>query len=132
MTRKLNTEAVDAVYASFDERHAAFVRSRIKHPNLILEQIDAQKLHLMHMVFGLLTELGELADPIKKHCFYNQTLDTDNVVEEMGDMSFYNEGLSQAIGWVRTDIVEQNMEKLAKRYKTGYSDKAAKERADKR
>ena len=47
-------------------------------------------------------------------------------------MEFMLEGIRQAISWTREDVLEENIVKLSKRYAKGYSDKAAKERADKR
>jgi len=90
----------------------------------------------MHMAIGIAGEAGELLDAIKKYVIYNKPLDLVNVVEELGDLEFYMEGLRQGVDVPRQDVIEANVYKLAlgpnARYKGGqYSDKAAQERQDK-
>lgn len=46
-------------------------------------------LNLIHAELGLITELGELNDIVKKHVFYGKSLDTINMVEELGDIMWY-------------------------------------------
>jgi hypothetical protein len=58
------------------------------------------------------------------------------VIEELGDLEFYMEGLRQGFGITREEVLTTNIYKLAlgpkARYKGGkYSDKAAQDRADK-
>lgn len=89
------------------------------------------KLELLHAALGLAGEVGELVDTIKKHVFYDQPLNVKNLLEESGDIEFYHTALRQAIGFDRSDALQYNIDKLNTRYPTGYSDEAAKERADK-
>ena len=90
------------------------------------------KMHLNHMVIGLVGEVGEIADAVKKHTMYNKELDIDNVKEELGDLVFYMLGLCQELNIDLFDCMVLNQEKLKeKRYKNGYSDQAAIDRADK-
>lgn len=42
-----------------------------------------------HMVMGLLTEMGEMVDCLKKNLAYNKPVDWVNVEEEMGDFLWY-------------------------------------------
>ncbi len=44
---------------------------------------------LRHSGLGMITEIGELADSIKKHVIYEKQLDCENVVEEVGDTFWY-------------------------------------------
>jgi len=44
---------------------------------------------LYHSGFGLLTEVGELADAYKVAHYKKQPLDLENVIEELGDIFFY-------------------------------------------
>ena len=63
---------------------------------------------------------------------YNKELDIANVIEELGDLEFYMEGLRQCLRISREETLRENMVKLGKRYREAvYSDKAANERADK-
>lgn len=42
-----------------------------------------------HCTTGFITELGELLDCFKKHFYYNQPLNVENVEEEIGDAFWY-------------------------------------------
>lgn len=94
-------------------------------------KITPQQAELLHAAIGLAGEAGELLDAVRKHIFDGQPLDEDNVIEELGDLCFYLEAACQAIKIKRDDIEEINMAKLFERYKDGYSDKQAQDRADK-
>jgi len=87
------------------------------------------------MAVGVSGEAGELLDAVKKYAIYNRANEgplNTNLVEELGDLEFYMEGMRQLLGLTRQEILDANMKKLAVRYKDfKYSDKAAHERADK-
>jgi NTP pyrophosphatase (non-canonical NTP hydrolase) len=77
-------------------------------------------------------EAGELFDAVKRAVIYRKDLDIANVIEELGDLEFYLEGLRQAYGLSREQTIEANIAKLSKRYESlSYSDTAAQTRADK-
>ena len=107
------------------------VRQRMKNPLDVLRNITPLKVHLNHCAVGIAGESGELLDAVKKHFYYNKPLDRANVIEELGDIEFYMAAMRLALGLTREEILEANQSKLEKRYPTGYSDKAAVERADK-
>jgi NTP pyrophosphatase (non-canonical NTP hydrolase) len=59
------------------------------------------KERLEHAYLGIIGEIGELTDTIKKHEIYGKELDQENIREELGDLRFYlqmliNEGLYQS------------------------------------
>ena len=98
----------------------------------IQEQLTPTKADMWHMATGIAGEAGELLDAIKKHVVYNKPLDRENVIEELGDLEFYMEGIRQNLGIDRQSTLDLNQEKLLrKRYPNGYSDQAAQDRADK-
>lgn len=104
--------------------YASFVQKLVKPMS--------DKDHLMHMAVGVSGESGELLDAIKKYWAYNKPLDYYNVVEELGDMVFYMQGLMTSLGISWAQIVDANTKKLGERYhKMEYSDQQAQERADK-
>ena len=112
--------------------YAAMVAVLAKPGEDILDTLSPERVHLLHMAVGVAGEAGELLDAIKKHCFYNKPLDLNNVVEELGDLEFYMEGLRQGLSLLRQEILEYNMVKLSERYNgLRYSDQAAWERKDK-
>jgi NTP pyrophosphatase (non-canonical NTP hydrolase) len=112
--------------------HGDLVRSLAKPGADILASLDHNEVHLLHMLLGLSGEVGELIDGIKKQVIYRQPLDGDNVLEELGDIEFYLEGIRQGLNLTRDEIVRANIAKLTIRYASQkYSDLAAQQRADK-
>ena len=98
----------------------------------ILATMNPERAMLAHLGLGIAGEAGEIVDAIKKHTIYDQPLDYTNIIEELGDMEFYMEGLRQAIGVTREECINNNISKLSVRYEgLIYSDKSAKDRADK-
>lgn len=116
-----------------EEKFSEMVCRLSKNGDDIIEELNATEAMILHMAVGVATESGELLDAAKKMVFYGKNLDIDNVTEELGDLEFYMEGLRQLVGLTREETLEDNMYKLDKlRYKNGFSNQAAIERADKR
>lgn len=76
---------------------------------------------IINGVMGLCGESGEVMDVIKKWYYQGHPLDTEKVVEEIGDVLWYIcsilTGLNVALG----DAMENNIKKLKKRYPHGFS-----------
>jgi NTP pyrophosphatase (non-canonical NTP hydrolase) len=115
---------------TIENEYSEFVRSRKKDPAAI--EASARNLDLIHMAMGISGEAGELLDAIKKHVIYGKALDVGHVIEELGDLEFYMEGLRQTLKLSRDRIIADNITKLGKRYPSGYSDHHASERNDKK
>jgi len=114
------------------DAHQLLVKHLAKPGDEIVAEMTPEKAHLLHMVLGAAGEIGELVDTLKKHVIYNQTLDMSNIIEELGDLEFYLEGLRQGLGLQRETTITLNISKLTKRYPTGtYRNEDAKTRADK-
>lgn len=86
---------------------------------------------LLHIVTGLSGEVGELSDAIKKAEIYGNPYDMDNVAEEIGDLLWFLAYAANTFGFSLETIARQNIEKLATRYPSGYSDYHAFKRMDK-
>lgn len=115
-----------------EEEHAEMVMALAKDGHTIKEEMTPQQAHLLHMAIGICTEAGELLDAVKKHVIYRKPLDRNNVVEELGDIEFYMEGVRAELDISRVYVLIENIIKLKHvRYPNGYSDQAAIERADK-
>lgn len=115
-----------------ETEHAKMVAALVKDGRLIASEMTANKAHLWHMATGIAGEAGELLDAIKKSVIYGKELDMENVVEELGDLEFYMEGLRQALFLLREQTLEYNIDKLSTRYAgLQYTDSAAIDRADK-
>jgi NTP pyrophosphatase (non-canonical NTP hydrolase) len=113
--------------------HAEMVRCLAKPGEKILESLTPMRCDALHMSSKLCSEAGELMDAIGKWVYYEGDLDRKNVVEELGDIEFYLEGLRQALGIDRAMTLTANYDKLSTRYPNlVYSDKSAIERADKK
>lgn len=111
--------------------HGNLVLALAKPGHTIAAELMPADCHLIHMAIGISGESGELLDAIKKAVIYRKPLDRANVVEELGDLEFYMEGLRQGLGITREEVLEANITKLRKRYGERYSDIAAQVRADK-
>lgn len=108
------------------------VKTLVKSGEAIIETMTPEKANVLHMAVGISGEAGELLDAIKKFVIYNKAIDRENVIEELGDLEFYMEGIRQALGIRREETLSHNIAKLSVRYEgLKYSDKAAHERADK-
>jgi len=113
-------------------KHEEMVATLVKDGDQIVAELTGNDAHLWHMATGVSGEAGELLDAVKKNVIYRKELDRENVVEELGDLEFYMEGLRQATGITRQETLDGNIAKLGKRYKgLKYSDKSAQDRADK-
>lgn len=111
--------------------YTEMVRALAKPGENILEEMTPEQVHLLHMAIGIAGEAGELLDAIKKHAIYQKPIDIVHVVEELGDIEFYMEGLRDGLSLSREHVLEKNQAKLTKRYGEKYSNEAAQARADK-
>lgn len=113
-------------------QYADMVKALCKDGQDIINQLTPEKAHLWHMGTGVSGESGELVDAIKKAAIYAKPLDRENVIEELGDLEFYMEGVRQGLGITREETLEYNMKKLGKRYSSGtYQNQHAIDRVDK-
>lgn len=116
----------------FDDEHSQMVRRLVKPGDEIRATLTPAKCHLLHMAIGISGEAGELLDTVKKHVIYNKELDENNLIEELGDLEFYMQGMREALEVSRKETLRANYVKLGVRYKGHtYSDTAAQTRADK-
>lgn len=112
--------------------HSELVTALCKPGKDIVNTITSNDAHILHMAVGIAGEAGELLDAIKKAVIYRKPLDLENVIEELGDLEFYMEGLRQGVKLDRETTLNENIAKLTKRYnKLTYSDDHANARADK-
>lgn len=113
-------------------KHSTLVHCLAKPGQQIIDEMTPEKAHNIHMAIGICGEAGELLDAVKKEVMYNKQIDRENVVEELGDLEFYMEGLRQGLDITREETLEGNIKKLSKRYSSmSFSNKHAQERKDK-
>ena len=112
--------------------HAEMVKVLCKSGETIAQELTGSDAHTLHMAVGISGESGELLDAVTKATIYRKPIDHENVIEELGDLEFYMEGLRQGLNITREETLEANIAKLGKRYEgLTYSDTAAQVRADK-
>ena len=112
--------------------HSEMVTGLAKDGRIILAELKPSDAHNLHMCMGLAGEVGESIDLVKKSIFYRKELDIVHMIEELGDVEFYLEGLRQGLGITREETIEANISKLGARYDGfNYSDQSAIHRADK-
>lgn len=86
---------------------------------------------VLHAKLGIDDESGELAKMIKKHLVYGAPFDTENVLEECGDILWYVSLMLHACGYDMSYCAEQNINKLQLRYPKKFTEHDAIERKDK-
>lgn len=78
--------------------------------------LDTRKEDITHMLFGIITETGELTDIFKKGLAYGKEIDWVNVEEELGDIMFYIASFCRINGLNLEEIINTNVLKLESRY----------------
>ena len=86
---------------------------------------------LSHALEGLISEVGEIADAIKKYKRYGQALDSENIREEVGDVLWYLAMLCDAVSASLEVCASDNIAKLKRRYPDKFTEDHAAARADK-
>ena len=70
--------------------------------------------HINHMCLGIVGEMGELVDQIKKAYVYGKAIDQVNIIEEVGDVAYYTAGLVQYFpalaDWMDSDKLKQSVD----------------------
>lgn len=77
--------------------------------------------HLLNGVLGLCGESGEVADLVKKSSMQGHPADRQRIAEELGDVCWYIAETASAIGYTLGEIMQANIDKLARRYPQGFS-----------
>jgi len=79
-------------------------------------ELDTRKEDITHMLFGMITEVGELTDIFKKNLAYGKEIDWVNAGEEIGDIMFYIASFCRITGLDLEYIINTNVLKLESRY----------------
>jgi len=91
--------------------------------NAITDRMSSMvMIRILHACMGLITEVAELVDMVKKHLFYGREFDRTNVVEESGDIFWYLAILFHTLGIDPVDVMERNIAKLKARYGDKFSE----------
>lgn len=74
---------------------------------------------LSHSIAGMVTEVGEIQDFIKKYQFYGKEFTRLQFKEELGDLLFYVEGAAQAANSSLDELMALMIAKHGVRYPDG-------------
>lgn len=80
---------------------------------------------VIHAIFGLFTEIGELVDIFKRHIFYGKEIDYTNMDEEIGDCLWYIAILMDFCGVNFEQCMERNIRKLRTRFPQKFDEENA-------
>jgi len=83
-------------------RHPDMVAKLVKAPADIISSLTEDRADLWHAATGIAGETAELLEALAVH---PDTIDRDNVIEELGDLEFYGEQLRQRLG-IDRDLVD--------------------------
>ena len=78
---------------------------------------------LLTAVIGMQSETGEFAEIVKKCVFQGKELDEDvkfHLKRELGDIIWYWAQGVLSLGFTPSEIIEENINKLEKRYPNGF------------
>jgi len=80
---------------------------------------------LDHASKGMITEVGEFTDELKKYEIYGKNLDETNLIEELGDLMWYVAIACDAVGVSLEEVMEKNIAKLKARYGEKFNEEGA-------
>jgi NTP pyrophosphatase (non-canonical NTP hydrolase) len=81
-------------------------------------------------LFGVIGEVGEIADIRKKVDYHGHDYDPAKMREEIGDLLHYVCALASLHGFYLDDIAEANIAKLKLRYPNGFTQADSRARVD--
>lgn len=93
--------------------------------NVELHERLLSQARMLHAVLGMVTEVAELADMIKKFIFYNKPFDKVNAKEECGDASWYIGLAIDEMKATMNEVLSMNIAKLRLRYPNKFNGKDA-------
>jgi NTP pyrophosphatase (non-canonical NTP hydrolase) len=85
---------------------------------------------LVDAAAGLAEEAGEVLGLVRKHAYMGHALDREAIGKELGDALWCLAAVATSLGATLDDVAAKNLEKLQRRYPTGYSDQASRARVD--
>lgn len=83
---------------------------------------------VINACLGLSGEVGEFNDMIKKWIFHEKEFDEGHAKKELGDIMWYVALMCKSFGWDLDEILQRNIDKLAKRYPEGFDPEKANNR----
>jgi NTP pyrophosphatase (non-canonical NTP hydrolase) len=79
-------------------------------------ETEIQARYILHALLGIMTEAGEMAEALHNTIVGNQPFDAVNLIEECGDVQWYEAMLCRALGTTFDDVQRRNIAKLKARF----------------
>ena len=89
--------------------------------NVFVDKMLRENEKTLHCFLGLSAEAGEVLDLYKKERIYDADVETQDYIDELGDVLFYFTGILNHLGIDQKTIEDNNIHKLTKRYGNGFS-----------
>jgi NTP pyrophosphatase (non-canonical NTP hydrolase) len=93
----------------------------------LIDEIDFEltdlEMHILWNSDGLAGEVGEWMNRVKKAIWHRkgvEKLQEEESIKELGDICWYLAGICTSLGISLGDVMQQNIEKLKKRFPDGY------------
>lgn len=94
----------------------------------INRKLSVQQIQL-HALHGLSAEVGEIHSLFQKY-FQGHNFTVDDLRKEVGDVAWMLAELCTANGWDMENVLQENIEKLKKRYPDGFSEDRSRNRSE--
>lgn len=91
----------------------------------IHQQVDSTDIRLLHAGLGLLTEACEFLEVIENRLYNAHGIDKTNLAEECGDVEWYLAEAVNALGGVKSEILQKNIDKLRVRFPNAFTEEHA-------
>jgi len=88
---------------------------------LTAKKFDNPELEISTWGLGVTGEAGDIASCIKKTFAHKNEVVKEGIKENIGDMFWYSAMICNFFNWNMEEILQQNIEKLKKRYPQGFT-----------
>lgn len=109
-------QSIELQVRDMDKYVEAAKRTEPDYGPVVQRLADPRIARLLHVALGLVTEAAEFADQLKKHLFYGKPLDTVNLSEELGDITWYQRLGVDELETTLLAVLDQNVAKLRARF----------------
>lgn len=89
------------------------------HTQVVKSTCSGDGANIINAAMGLVGEAAEVSEHIKKVAFQQHPIDDKKIVEELGDLLWYFNLIRSLRGYTMEQILEANMNKMARRYPSG-------------
>ena len=125
MARVLGSDADVVKRAVFDGKNSELIFPKCRSD--ISRQLapDSTDIRLLHAGLGLLTEACEFLEVVENRLFNGYGIDKVNLSEECGDVEWYLAEAANALGGVKSEILQKNIDKLRVRFPNAFTEEHA-------